>query len=119
MRRTGRITAVIVAGLAALALSGIATAKDKKPDGRALYKEYCKPCHTADSANGEFTPMTLIQDQWEEFFEEDYVASHKDVTDPHHGGAKVLEEITPEMLKLMKKFAVDHAADSEHPMTCG
>ncbi len=76
MRRTGRITAVIVAGLAALALSGIATAKDKKPDGRALYN-------------------------------------------PHHGGAKVLEEITPEMLKLMKKFAVDHAADSEHPMTCG
>jgi len=119
MRRTGRIATVIVAGVAALALTGIATAKDKKPDGRTLYKEYCKVCHTAESANGEYTPMTLIQDQWEEFFEDNYVSSHKDVTDTHHGGKKVLEEITPEMLKQIKKFAVDHAADSEHPMTCG
>ena len=120
MRRFHLISTLLVAGFVVVGLAGVATAaKDQKLDGRALYKEYCKPCHTADSANGEFTPMTLIQDQWEEFFEEDYVASHKDVADPHHGGAKVLEEITPEMLKLMKKFAVDHAADSEHPMTCG
>jgi hypothetical protein len=38
--------------------------------------------------------------------------------DEKHGG-KVPDVITPEMLKKIKKFAVDHAADSESPATCG
>ena len=110
-------TVVLLAG--ALGVASLALAKDATPDGRTLYKEYCKPCHAADSANGEYTPMTLIQDQWQRFFDEKYVPAHKDVADPAHGGKPVTEVITPEMLKQIKKFAVDHAADSEHPMTCG
>ncbi|HQT94965.1 MAG TPA: hypothetical protein PK435_10055, partial [Thermoanaerobaculaceae bacterium] len=90
-----------------------------EPDGRVLFKEYCKPCHVANSPHGEVTPMTLIQEQWERFFKEKLVPSHKDLVDSTHGGKKVLEVITPEMLQKIKKFAIDHAADSEHPMTCG
>lgn len=116
MRIRGAVV-VLVAGL--VGVTGLALAKDSTPDGRALYREYCKPCHKADSPNGEYTPMTLIQEQWERFFKEKYVPAHKSVADPDHGGKPVTEVITPEMLKKIRKFAVDHAADSEHPMTCG
>jgi len=119
MRLTGRIATVIVAGLTIVAMAGLANAKSKKNDGRALFKEHCRICHGPDSANGEYTPMTLIQDQWEEFFDDNYVDAHKNVVDAKHGNKKVTDVITPEMLKKIKKFAIDHAADSEHPMTCG
>lgn len=116
--RIDRLTTAALTALLAIGLAGVATAA-KKPSGKDLYREYCKPCHLADSPNGEYTPMTLIQDQWNRFFDEKYVPAHKDVVDPNHDGAKVLDEITPEMLKQIRDFAVDHAADSEHPMTCG
>ncbi len=119
MRLTGKIATVIVAGLAVIAMTSMASAKDKKVDGRTLFREHCKVCHGPDSPNGEYTPMTLIQDQWEDFFDNNYVNTHKDVVDAKHGNKKVTDVITPEMLKKIKKFAIDHAADSEHPMTCG
>ena len=122
MRRLPILSTILIAGFLVLGLAGIATAeKDsgQKLDGRKLFKEYCKPCHDKGSENGEYTPMTYIQDQWEEFFEDDWKDTHADVVDPHHGGKKVLDEITPEMFEAIKDFAIDHAADSEHPMTCG
>lgn len=108
---------VVAVGAAVIGAAGLVRAGE--PDGRMLFKENCKPCHAAKSPNGEVTPMTLIQEQWERFFKEKLVPSHKDLVDPAHGGKKVLEVITPEMLQKIKKFAIDHAADSEHPMTCG
>lgn len=117
MRLTRLLTIMFTACLA-LSLGGLAMAA-KKPSGKELYRDYCKPCHQADSANGEYTPMTLIQDQWNRFFDEKYVPSHENVTDPGHEGKTVVDVITPEQLKEIRDFAVDHAADSEHPMTCG
>ena len=38
---------------------------------------------------------------------------------PANGNRPVTETISPEELEAIKKFAVDHAADSENPMTCG
>ncbi len=38
---------------------------------------------------------------------------------PNHDNKPVTEVITEEDLELIKKFAIDHAADSEQPMTCG
>ena len=113
--KTGWFLAAVAA--TAIGFAGLAAAGE--PDGRVLFKEYCKPCHVANSPNGEVTPMTLIQEQWERFFKEKLVSSHKELVDPTHAGKKVLEVITPEMLEKIKKFAIDHAADSEHPMTCG
>ncbi len=119
MSKPGKIVSLLTVGIAALAFSIPALAKDKGPTPRQLVKEYCRSCHGPNSPNGEYTPMTFIQDQWADFFENTYKDAHKNVTDPHHNNKKVLEEITPDMLKKIKKFMIDHAADSEQPMTCG
>jgi cytochrome c5 len=110
--------ATVLIGVLVVGLANVATAA-KKPKGSDLYKEYCKPCHEADSANGEYTPMTLIQDQWDRFFNDKYEGSHSEVLDPNHDNMPVTEVITEDDLELIKKFAIDHAADSEQPMTCG
>ncbi|MCL4819256.1 MAG: cytochrome c [Vicinamibacteria bacterium] len=108
-------TTLAIATLAALATAPAAFAGG--PSGQDLYKANCKTCHAAGSPHGEYTPMTLIQDQWERFFKEKYAAKHATATMPD--GTKVLDAITPEMLEKIKKFSIDHAADSEQPMTCG
>ena len=118
MNRSKLIVATVLIGVLALSLANMATAA-KKPKGVDLYKEYCKPCHEADSDNGEYTPMTLIQDQWDRFFDKKYVDTHSAVMDPNHENKPVTEAISEADLELIKKFAVDHAADSEQPMTCG
>ena len=91
----------------------------KEPAGRALFREYCKPCHVKGADAGEVTPMTLIGSQWERFFDRKYEKTHTDLADPHHGGKKLREVIDAEKLQKIRTFAVEHAADSEHPMTCG
>ena len=118
MNKSRVIVATVLIGVFALSLANVATAA-KKVKGADLYKEYCKPCHEAGSDNGEYTPMTLIGDQWDRFFEKKYVDSHSTVTDPNHDNMPVTEVISDEDLEKIKKFAVDHAADSEQPMTCG
>ncbi len=109
---------VVIAGLLAFALAGPAMG-DKIEDGKNLYREHCKSCHDVDSEHGAYTPMDLIQDQWRRFFDRKYERTHKDVLDDAHGGKPVTETITPEQLELIKNFAIEGAADSEHPMTCG
>lgn len=118
MRHTPRLVLIILVGVLVLGLANAAVAA-KKAKGQDLYKEFCKPCHTANSPNGEYTPMTLIQDQWERFFDEEYAKAHADVNDPQHDNAPVTEAISEEDLQTIKKWTIDHAADSEHPMTCG
>ena len=118
MNRSKLIVATMLLGVLALSLANVATAA-KKPKGIDLFKEYCKPCHEEDSEHGEYTPMTLIQDQWVRFFEKKFVKSHSEVLDPNHDNKPVTEVISEEDLEVIKKFAIDHAADSEQPMTCG
>ncbi len=104
----------------ALGVGGLTmAAAEKSVSGQDLYRNNCKTCHEASSPHGEYTPMTLIQDQWKRFFKDKYEATHREVVDEKHEGRKVVDVITPEMLEKIKKFAIDHAADSEHPMTCG
>ncbi len=119
MRKIGKAAGFFVAGCAMIAFAMPAGAKDKGPTGRQLVQQYCRICHGPNAKAGTYTPMTFIQDQWTDFFANTYKDSHKGVIDTHHNNKKVLEEITPEMLKKIEKFMVDHAADSEHPMTCG
>ncbi len=112
-----------------------------KMSGKELYKTRCKVCHLPDSDAGEYTPMSLIMDQWEDFFANEFVKTHQDVacTMKMNGkkntctwekvsgegshcpqGAKMVPDMfNKDMLKKIKKFCVDHAADSEQPMTCG
>jgi|CXWL01.1.fsa_nt_gi cytochrome c553 len=106
--------------LVALVAAGTqASAGDGTKDGKTLYKDTCKSCHLADSPHGEYTPMSLIQDQWRDFFEHKLVPAHENVTDPSHDGKKVLDLLTPDELQILKDWTINHAADSENPMTCG
>ncbi len=86
-------------------------------DGKALYRENCKVCHDKGSPNGQYSPMTLVQDQWKTFFSTKLVPSHKAVLTKD--GKSVLDAISPEQMKAIEKFCIDHAADSEQPATCG
>ncbi len=88
-----------------------------KPDSRVLYVEFCKPCHQADSPHGEYTPMSLIQDQWTTFFEVRFEKTHEGLTLPG-SDRPLLRSLDPGELKSLRKFAFDHAADSEQPMSC-
>jgi cytochrome c5 len=87
-------------------------------DGKALYRNNCKVCHDKGSPNKQFTPMTLTQAQWRKFFGAKLAASHATVIHPT-SGKKLFDSLTPEQLKAIQRFCVDHAADSEAPATCG
>lgn len=102
------VGAVLAAGLPAQAQS---------LNGKELYRNNCKVCHDKGSANGQYTPMTLTQDQWRAFFKAKLVSTHRNVLHPK--GGKLLELLSPDELKAIQRFAIDHAADSEQPATCG
>lgn len=87
-------------------------------DGKTLYKANCKVCHDKGSPNKVYTPMTLTQDQWRRFFNTRLIPAHKSAVLPGNG-KKLLDSVSPAQLKAIQRFAVDHAADSEQPATCG
>lgn len=93
--------------------------KIAKMDGKELFKTFCKVCHAEDAAAGEYTPMSLIMEQWEVFFETGFAETHKDLVCPKDETKKVGDVLDKDMIKKIKKFCIDHAADSEQPMTCG
>jgi mono/diheme cytochrome c family protein len=137
MRFTRRLAliplAVATLALAAsLALAAEPAAETPKPlDGKELFKTQCKICHGAKAKAGEYTPVTLIQEQWEEFFAGTYAEVHAAVPAPEAADKpamadkpavaerKVTDLIDAASLEAIRKFCVDHAADSEQPMTCG
>jgi cytochrome c5 len=101
-----------------LALALVVPANGQTLNGKELYRNNCKVCHDKGSPNGQYTPMTLTQDQWRSFFKMKLVPSHRNVMHPKAGG-KLLELLSPDELKAIQRFAIDHAADSEQPATCG
>ena len=109
----------IILCFANLAIAAEEVAKEKKIDGKDLFKSHCKMCHGEDADAGEYTPMTLIEEQWEEFFDELWVETHGEVACPKDAKKTVTDMWSKEMLKAVRKFCMDHAADSEQPMTCG
>lgn len=110
------LACVVALSFAFFALGGT-TSRAQSKSGKDLYKQNCRVCHEKDSASGEYSPMSLTQDQWKNFFKNKLVPAHQKATLPGMN-QKLLEMLTPEQLKAIEKFAVDHAADSEQPQTC-
>lgn len=119
MHRQKWIIGLLVIAVVAVGFVDVATAAKKKAKGQDLYKEFCNPCHGEDAEAGEYNPMTLIMDQWERFFDDKFVKSHEGVLDANHDNQPVTEAISEEDLEKIRTWTIDHAADSEHPMTCG
>jgi hypothetical protein len=118
MKQTKQLVVVVWSVLMLVFLTGSAIRMDdEKKTGQEMYKQDCRVCHTEDSPNGDFTPMSLTQDQWKAFFKERFKDKHKDVMFEREK-KKLLEYMTPEELKEIEKFCVKHAADSEQPQTC-
>ena len=111
---TRRFLLVMVMSIVVLA----GTALARGIDGKALYRDNCRVCHDKGSAHKQYTPMTLTQAQWRSFFSAKLVSSHKSAIHPKTG-KKLLESLSPEQMKALQRFAIDHAADSEQPATCG
>ena len=89
--------------------------KDLSP--KELFKQNCRVCHEKDSPNGEYSPMSLTQDQWKAFFKNKFNAKHKEVVLTREN-KKLLEYLTTKNIETIQKYCVDHAADSEQPQTC-
>jgi mono/diheme cytochrome c family protein len=106
--------AMVLTGLFAT----LCLAADKPADGKALYRQNCKVCHDKGSAHGVYTPMSLTQEQWRKFYSTKLIPAHKNVIVPQ-SGKKLLELLTPDQMKAIQRFSIDHAADSEQPATCG
>jgi cytochrome c5 len=87
-------------------------------EAQRLYREHCRTCHDDGSPHGEYTPLTLIQAQWERFFDRKFERIHRKVTDPNFNDVPVTEAISDEDLAKIRQFAIDHAADTDQPMTC-
>jgi cytochrome c5 len=99
-------------------LAGVLVVPGFAADGKTLYRNNCKVCHDKGSASGTYSPMTLTQDQWKKFFTGKLIPAHQSVVHPT-SNKKLLESLTPDEMKAIQNFCVDHAADSEQPATCG
>lgn len=95
----------------------IVTSDTKEPSAKELFKQNCRVCHEKDSVNGEYSPMSLTQDQWKAFFKNKFAEKHKDVVLKREN-KKLLEFLTTKNIETIQKYCVDHAADSEQPQTC-
>lgn len=110
---------IAAALLVSAVISTPVLAENAAEEGQRLFREHCRHCHDKGSVNGKYTPMTLIQAQWERFFDKKYERKHRKVNDDKYGGVPVTEAISPEVLEKIRTFAIDHAADTDQPMTCG
>lgn len=116
MRRLQLYWLAVAVTVGLLAATQTVTAQNL--NGKELYRNNCKVCHDKGSPNGQYSPMTLTQDQWKRFFQVKLIPAHKNAVHPKTGG-KLLEGLTPDQMKAIQRFAIDHAADSEQPATCG
>jgi hypothetical protein len=79
-------------------------------DGRELTKSKCKVCHAEGSKAGTVTPLSKTQKQWERFFDK---GQHE------KKAPGVWKGISPGELEQIRRYLIEHAADSPHPETCG
>jgi len=76
--------------------------------GKFYNKETCRTCHGPEGEAGELQPISKTMAQWEEYFDEG-----------KHNNGLLKDVVDEEKLIHIKTFLIKHAADSDHPETCG
>ena len=77
-------------------------------DGETLFDMKCGKCHARGNATA-FGPVKYASVQWERFFKRNKHGRKKDIS----------QEVSEEEIKQIKKYLVDHAADSDRPIAAG
>ncbi|HHC25622.1 MAG TPA: cytochrome c [Desulfobacterales bacterium] len=77
-------------------------------DGEALFNSKCGKCHT-NGKSPVFAPVKYASSQWERFFKRNKHERKKDIS----------EEVSEEEADAIKKYLIDHAADSDRPIAAG
>ncbi len=78
-------------------------------EGKKLFIGKCGNCHKAKGEAPAFAATKYASMQWERFFERNKHKRKKDIT----------ALVTAEEIKDIRKYLVDHAADSDQPEAVG
>ena len=103
--KTTTAGAIILTGLCLLIL----TAAGVHAGGQDIFISQCGACHRAGGEAPVFAPTKYASRQWERFF----------VRNTHKRKKDISHNFTPGELELVKKYLMDHAADSDQPVAIG
>ncbi|MCP4049683.1 MAG: cytochrome c [bacterium] len=78
-------------------------------DGETLFNTKCCKCHKKDGTAPLFGPVKYASSQWERFFTRNKHKRKKDISN----------EVSAEEVATIKKYLIDHAADSDRPIAAG
>ena len=78
-------------------------------DGKAVFLYKCGSCHKAGGEAAVFAPTKYASTQWERYFARDKHKRKKDIS----------ADYTESELNAVKRYLVNHAADSDQPEAVG
>jgi cytochrome c len=109
-----RVFAGLLCG--ALIFAGaLAASKANPKKGKVFYKKNCRVCHDGSTEASDLSPISKTMAQWEKAFKAGgVVESHLGLVKE-----KVGTELTEQDLLDIQAYLIYHAADSDHPATCG
>ena len=96
---------IILTGLCLLILSVTGV----HAGGQDLFISKCGTCHRVGGEAPVFAPTKYASRQWGRFFERNTHKRKKDIS----------RDIAPSELERVKKYLMDHAADSDQPVAIG
>lgn len=116
MLNSGKARVLVGLLCGALIFAGALAASKANPKrGKVYYKKNCRVCHDGSSQVIELHPISKTMAQWERAFKVGgVVESHLGVVQEKTGN-----ELTEQDLFDIQGYLVYHAADSDHPATCG
>jgi cytochrome c len=109
-----RVLAGLLCGVLVFA-GALAASKSNPKRGKVFYKKNCRVCHDGSGPAAELHPISKTMAQWERAFKAG------GVVEGHLGAVteKTGNELTERDLLDIQGYLVYHAADSDHPATCG
>jgi mono/diheme cytochrome c family protein len=78
-------------------------------DGKEIFLYKCGSCHKAGGEAAVFAPTKYASTQWERYFARDKHKRKKDIS----------ADYTESELNAVKRYLVNHAADSDQPEAVG